>query len=200
MPRLNINEGFDKHYNDDVNDKVVYNAYDMTYDDIEPEDDLSEYADKLFICKSDDNCSEKVSDCYEMYLERLNKFKDNKKQLKSDLNDIRKLAFKQMSKNEAIDLEDRYCKLIDDCQDITEAIDSQKVKQYNYALGLAKKMNKPVVYGYTTVRYPDKFYEIEPVVYDGDDKAFRKRYSANIIYVAYPNKGYITESKNIGIN
>lgn len=76
---------------------------------------------------------------------------------------------------------------------IDEAIkpDGDRKVQYNYALGLAKKLNKPIVYGYTTNRMPGKFYEINPEIYDGDDNAFRKRYSANTIYVAYPNNSFV---------
>ena len=62
-----------------------------------------------------------------------------------------------------------------------------KVTAYNKAVKLAKKLGKNVVYGYTTSKFPGKFFEIDPREYDGDDSAFRKQYKAKVIYVAYPN-------------
>ena len=72
--------------------------------------------------------------------------------------------------------------------------DGDRKGSYNKALELAKKLNKPVVYGYTTKRTPGKFYEVAAKEYDGDDDAFRAHYSANVIYVAYPDKKPVKES------
>ena len=69
--------------------------------------------------------------------------------------------------------------------------DGDKVSSYNKGLELAKKINKPVVYGYT--KGNGKFYEVSPKEYHGDDKAFRSQYSANSIYVAYPDKDFVKE-------
>lgn len=67
-------------------------------------------------------------------------------------------------------------------------IKDDKTSSYKEALKLAKKLNKPVVYGYTSKRNPNKFFEIRAVEWDGNDKAFRAQYGANVIYVAYPDK------------
>ena len=78
MPKLNINEGFDKLYNHKRTD-VLHAGLDVNYDDNVHEDNLEEYADSLFkhIDESEQNvaCSSK---CYEMYLNRLNRFKYDK--------------------------------------------------------------------------------------------------------------------------
>lgn len=58
---------------------------------------------------------------------------------------------------------------------------------YNKASELAKKINKPVVYGYIK---SGKFYGINPKEYHGDANAFRSQYSANTIRVAYPDKPF----------
>ena len=113
MPKLNINEGFDKLYNHKRTD-VLYAGLDVNYDDNVHEDNLEEYADNLFkhIDESEQNiaCSSK---CYEMYLNRLNRFKDDKEQLESDLRDIEELAYKQMSSEELEDLKNAYQFYID---------------------------------------------------------------------------------------
>ena len=113
MPKLNINEGFDKLYNHKRTD-VLHARLDVNYDDNVHEDNLEEYADSLFkhIDESGQNiaCSSK---CYEMYLNRLNRFKDDKEQLESDLRDIEELAYKQMSSEEVEDLKNAYQFYID---------------------------------------------------------------------------------------
>lgn len=70
----------------------------------------------------------------------------------------------------------------------SKRIRDDKTSSYKEALKLAKKLNKPVVYGYTSKRNPSKFYEIKMKEWNGDDSAFRSQYSANVIYVAYPDK------------
>lgn len=72
--------------------------------------------------------------------------------------------------------------------------DGDKVACFNKALELAKKLNKPVVYGYTTRKVPGKFYEVEAKEYDGEDIAFRKQYGANVIYITYPDDDFIDTS------
>lgn len=74
--------------------------------------------------------------------------------------------------------------------DLEESVNDNEVQCHNKGLELAKKINKPVVYGYTK---GGKFYSIEPVAYHGDDKAFRSQYSANVIHVAYPDKDFVKE-------
>lgn len=113
MPKLNINEGFDKLYNNKCSEDL-HAELDVNYDDNVHEDNLEEYADSLFkhIDESEQNiaCSSK---CYEMYLNRLNRFKDDKEQLESDLRDIEELAYKQMSSEEVEDLKNAYQFYID---------------------------------------------------------------------------------------
>lgn len=113
MPKLNINEGFDKLYNNKCSE-ALHAESDVNYDDNVHEDNLEEYADNLFkhIDESEQNiaCSSK---CYEMYLNRLNRFKDDKEQLESDLRDIEELAYKQMSFEEVEDLKNAYQFYID---------------------------------------------------------------------------------------
>lgn len=108
MPKLNINEGFDKLYNN-KRSEVLHAELDVNYDDNVHEDNLEEYADSLFkpVDKSEQNvvCNSK---CYEMYLNRLNRFKDDKEQLESDLRDIEELAYKQMSPKETAELKNVY--------------------------------------------------------------------------------------------
>ena len=113
MPKLNINEGFDKLYNNKCSE-ALHAELDVNYDDNVHEDNLEEYADNLFkhIDESEQNiaCSSK---CYEMYLNRLNRFKDDKEQLELDLKDIEELAYKQMSSEETEDLKNMYQFYID---------------------------------------------------------------------------------------
>ena len=113
MPKLNINEGFDKLYNNKCSEDL-HAELDVNYDDNVHEDNLEEYADNLFkhIDESEQNiaCSSK---CYEMYLNRLNRFKDDKEQLESDLRDIEELAYKQMPSEEVEDLKNAYQFYID---------------------------------------------------------------------------------------
>ena len=113
MPKLNINEGFDKLYNNKCSEDL-HAELDVNYDDNVHEDNLEEYADNLFkhIDESEQNvvCSSK---CYEMYLNRLNRFKYDKEQLESDLRDIEELAYKQMSFEEVEDLKNAYQFYID---------------------------------------------------------------------------------------
>lgn len=68
-----------------------------------------------------------------------------------------------------------------------------KVKSFNRALKIAKETGEDIVYGYDTLKNPDKFYEIDPVAYDHNDNAFRRKYGANTIYVAYPDKSFRKE-------
>lgn len=108
MPKLNINEGFDKLYNHKCVD-VLRAELDGNYDDNVCDDNLEQHADSLF--KSiDENAQDVVcsSKCYEMYLDRLNRFKDDKEQLELDLKDIDELAYKQMSAEETEDLRNMY--------------------------------------------------------------------------------------------
>ena len=113
MPKLNINKGFDKLYNNKRSEDL-HAELDVNYDDNVHEDNLEEYADNLFkhIDESEQNvvCSSK---CYEMYLNRLNRFKYDKEQLESDLRDIEELAYKQMSSEEVEDLKNAYQFYID---------------------------------------------------------------------------------------
>lgn len=69
-----------------------------------------------------------------------------------------------------------------------------RIAAFNKALTKAKELKADVVYGYETKKSPGKFIEIEPVEYDHNDAAFRKRYGAYLIYVAYPDKDFIEES------
>lgn len=113
MPKLNINEGFDKLYSHKCAD-VLRAELDGNYDDNVHEDNLEECANNLFrsVDESEQNiaCSSK---CYEMYLNRLNRFKDDKEQLELDLKDIEELAYKQMSPEETEDLKNMYQFYID---------------------------------------------------------------------------------------
>lgn len=108
MPKLNINEGFDKLYNHKCVD-VLRAELDGNYDDDVYEDNLEECADNLFKPIDEDEqdvvCNSK---CYEMYLNRLNRFKDNKEQLELDLKDIEDIACSQMSPKETEDLKSMY--------------------------------------------------------------------------------------------
>lgn len=78
-------------------------------------------------------------------------------------------------------------KIIKESKVITEA--PVDVDLHNAAIRYAKKINKPVVYGYSKRDY--KFYPLTPRVYNGDDKDFRKKYKAQSIYVAYPDKSEV---------
>lgn len=76
----------------------------------------------------------------------------------------------------------------DSCEgSVCEAVMEDRVASYNSALELAKKLNKPVVYGYTK---GGKYFSVKPKEYHGDDKAFRSQYSANVVLVAYPDKPF----------
>lgn len=113
MPKLNINEGFDKLYNHKCVD-VLRAELDGNYDDNVHEDNLEECVNNLF--KSVNESEQSVtcnSRCYEMYLNRLNRFKDDKEQLELDLKDIEELACKQMSPEETEDLKNMYQFYID---------------------------------------------------------------------------------------
>lgn len=71
-----------------------------------------------------------------------------------------------------------------------------KVKSYNHGLAIAKKLNKPVVYGYSTTKYGHKFFEIdEPFAYENNLNELRRKYGALTIYIAYPDKGFIDEAR-----
>lgn len=132
MPKLNINEGFDKLYNHKCAD-VLCAELDGNYDDNIHEDSLEECANNLFkpIDESEHSiaCSSK---CYEMYLNRLNRFKDDKEQLELDLKDIEELAYKQMSSEETEDLKNMYQfyidKLDEDVANIKELLSRDDLK------------------------------------------------------------------------
>ena len=132
MPKLNINEGFDKLYNNKCSEDL-HAELDVNYDDNVHEDNLEEYADNLFkhIDESEQNvvCSSK---CYEMYLNRLNRFKDDKQQLESDLRDIEELAYNQMSSEEVEDLKNAYQFYIDKLDEaifIGDSRDKETIKR-----------------------------------------------------------------------
>lgn len=132
MPKLNINEGFDKLYNNKRSEDL-HAELDVNYDDNVHEDNLEEYADNLFkhIDESEQNvvCSSK---CYEMYLNRLNRFKYDKEQLESDLRDIEELAYKQMSSEEVEDLKNAYQFYIDKLDEavfIGDSRDKETIKR-----------------------------------------------------------------------
>lgn len=99
------------------------------------------------------------------------------KKVYRDLNDFKKFLDNYDDDDESEELFRDSKKIRDD-----------KTSSYKEALKLAKKLNKPVVYGYTSKRNPGKFYEIKMKEWNGDDSAFRSQYSANVIYVAYPDK------------
>ena len=77
--------------------------------------------------------------------------------------------------------------------------EGDRVAAYNNALKYAKKENKPFIYGYTN--HTGKFFAAEtPMKVTGRpidaEKEFRSRYkNCNAIYVVYPDKDFITESK-----
>lgn len=77
--------------------------------------------------------------------------------------------------------------------------EGDRVAAYNNALKYAKKENKPFIYGYTN--HAGKFFAAEtPMKVTGRpidaEKEFRSRYkNCNAIYVVYPDKDFITESK-----
>ena len=77
--------------------------------------------------------------------------------------------------------------------------EGDRVAAYNNALKYAKKENKPFIYGYTN--HAGKFFAAEtPMKVTGKpvdaEKEFRSRYkNCNAIYVVYPDKDFITESK-----
>lgn len=77
--------------------------------------------------------------------------------------------------------------------------EGDRVAAYNNALKYAKKENKPYIYGYTN--HTGKFFAAEtPMKVTGKpidaEKEFRSRYkNCNAVYVVYPDKDFITESK-----
>ncbi len=77
--------------------------------------------------------------------------------------------------------------------------EGDRVAAYNNALKYAKKENKPFIYGYTN--HAGKFFAAEtPMKVTGKpvdaEKEFRSRYkNCNAVYVVYPDKDFITESK-----
>ena len=77
--------------------------------------------------------------------------------------------------------------------------EGDRVAAYNNALKYAKKENKPYIYGYTN--HTGKFFAAEtPMKVTGRpidaEKEFRSRYkNCNAVYVVYPDKDFITESK-----
>ena len=77
--------------------------------------------------------------------------------------------------------------------------EGDRVAAYNNALKYAKKENKPYIYGYTN--HAGKFFAAEtPMKVTGRpidaEKEFRSRYkNCNAVYVVYPDKDFITESK-----
>ena len=77
--------------------------------------------------------------------------------------------------------------------------EGDRVAAYNNALKYAKKENKPFIYGYTN--RAGKFFAAEtPMKVTGKpidaEKEFRSRYkNCNAVYVVYPDKDFITESK-----
>ena len=89
---------------------------------------------------------------------------------------------------------------------LTEATHAQVAKPegsrtlaYNNALTYAKKANKPYIYGYTN--HTGKFFALDlPLKVTGRpvdaEKEFRSKYkNSRVIYMAYPDKDFITESK-----
>ena len=77
--------------------------------------------------------------------------------------------------------------------------EGDRVAAYNNALKYAKKENKPFIYGYTN--HAGKFFAAEtPMKVTGKpidaEKEFRSKYkNCNAVYVVYPDKDFITESK-----
>lgn len=77
-------------------------------------------------------------------------------------------------------------------------VNGDKIKSFNHGLALAKRLNKPVAYGYSTGKFGGTFVAFDkPFKYDLDDTKFRKQYGANVIYVAYPDKSFIDEEYDI---
>ena len=75
--------------------------------------------------------------------------------------------------------------------------EGDSIAAYNNALKYAKKENKPFIYGYTN--HTGKFFAAEtPMKVTGSpadaEKEFRSRYkNCNVVYVAYPDKEFISE-------
>lgn len=75
--------------------------------------------------------------------------------------------------------------------------EGDRVAAYNNALKYAKKENKPFIYGYTN--HTGKFFAADtPMKVSGSpadaEKEFRSRYkNCNVVYVAYPDKEFISE-------
>lgn len=91
-------------------------------------------------------------------------------------------------------------------RNLTEATHAQVAKPegsrtlaYNNALTYAKKANKPYIFGYTN--HTGKFFALDlPLKVTGNpgeaEKEFRNKYkNSKVVYIAYPDKDFITESK-----
>ena len=94
----------------------------------------------------------------------------------------------------------------DDEEDLEESLTETKAKPegnsvagHNKALELAKKVNKPVIYGYYTKNYGNKYFDTpELIVVENEStiKDFEDRHrGVKVTYVAYPDKSPITEEK-----
>lgn len=90
-------------------------------------------------------------------------------------------------------------------RNLTEATHAQVAKPegsrtlaYNNALTYAKKANKPYIFGYTN--HTGKFFALDlPLKVTGRpvdaEKEFRNKYkNSKVVYIAYPDKEFITES------
>ena len=105
---------------------------------------------------------------------------DQKKAIEDILND------EKSSGNEDVEKLRAYYKYVNP-KDKIMVNDNAEIDYYNEAVRLAKKLGKPVVYGYTKGENAE-FYGLEPREYDLDtNNQFRKKYQAKSIRVAYPN-------------
>lgn len=89
-------------------------------------------------------------------------------------------------------------------ESVVSTLDPKKVAAYNKGLELAKKEDKPVIYGYSLMK-TGEFTEVEPFIYDEESDEFKDKYKEwpeyepNIIYVAYPDHDFIKKDWNIDI-
>lgn len=83
--------------------------------------------------------------------------------------------------------------LFEDWDDEDENINRKEL--FNKALKLAKEKNKPVIYGYKSIKHG--FIDLTPmIVVDNDDvvKDFKLTRNPVVIYTAYPDKNFIEEA------
>lgn len=99
---------------------------------------------------------------------------------------------------EALLKDTKQSELTEDTHNKYAKPEGDRVAAFNNALKYAKKDNTAYIYGYTN--HEGKFFALDRPMKLQSESAFRQQYkNSKVIYVAYPDKDFITESKDVPV-